>query len=68
MPVAAELLGAKPPRTVPPAVARLGAGPFMTYLMCEQPAVSNARAKSELEWTPAHPDWHDGLREVFGET
>jgi nucleoside-diphosphate-sugar epimerase len=66
MPFAAELLGAKGPRTVPPGLARLVTGPFMTYLMCEQPAVSNARAKSELEWTPAHPDWHDGLRQVLG--
>jgi nucleoside-diphosphate-sugar epimerase len=66
MPHAADLLGAKRPRTVPPTLARLAAGPFMTYLMCEQPAVSNARAKSELEWLPAHPDWHDGLGEVLG--
>jgi nucleoside-diphosphate-sugar epimerase len=68
MPFAADLLGAKRPRTVPPTLARLAAGSFMTYLMCEQPAVSNARAKSELGWMPAHPDWHDGLREVLGKT
>jgi 2-alkyl-3-oxoalkanoate reductase len=68
MPFVAELLGAKRPRTVPPFLARVGAGAFMTYLMCEQPAVSNVRAKSELGWTLAHPDWHEGLREVFGPT
>ena len=65
MPFAAELLGAKPPRTVPPTLARLAAGSFMTYLMCDQPAVSNARAKAELGWEPAHPDWHEGLPKVF---
>jgi nucleoside-diphosphate-sugar epimerase len=66
MPFAAELLGAKPPFTVPPTLARYAAGAFMTYLMCEQPAVSNVRAKAELGWAPAHPDWHEGLREVLG--
>jgi nucleoside-diphosphate-sugar epimerase len=68
MPFAAELLGAKRPRTVPPTLARFAAGPFMTYLMCEQPAVANARAKAELGWTPVHPDWHEGLREVLVKT
>jgi nucleoside-diphosphate-sugar epimerase len=68
MPFAADLLGAKRPRTVPAPLARLAAGPFLTYLMCEQPAVSNARAKSELGWTPGHPDWHEGLRDVLGTT
>ncbi len=37
----------------------------MTYLMCDQPAVSNERAKAELGWEPAHPDWREGLREVL---
>ena len=41
MPFVAALLGAKAPFTVPPTLARIAAGPFMTYLMCEQPAVSN---------------------------
>ena len=61
MPLVAGLLGAKPPHHVPEAVARLGAGRFLAYLMCDQPAVSNARARGELGWSPAHPDWHDGL-------
>ncbi|MGO9856293.1 MAG: NAD-dependent epimerase/dehydratase family protein [Acidimicrobiales bacterium] len=57
----ARLLGAKPPHRVPEAVARLGAGKFLTYLMCDQPAVSNRRARIELGWIPRYPDWHDGL-------
>lgn len=65
MPFAAELLGAKPPRRVPRMLARLAAGPFLAYLMCDQPAVSNARAKAELAWAPSCPDWHDGLRQVL---
>ena len=62
MPFVAELLGARPPLHVPEAVASIGAGKFLTYLMCDQPAVSNARARDELGWTPRYPDWHEGLR------
>ena len=66
MPFVARLLGAKPPRHVPESMTRIGAGAFLTYLMCEQPAVSNERARTELGWSPRYPDWHEGLRAVFG--
>ena len=62
----AGLLGAKPPCHVPATLARFGAGHFMIYLMCDQPAVSNQRAAGELGWEPAYPDWHEGLRRVLG--
>jgi len=62
MPFVARLLGAKRPHRVPERVARVGAGKFLTYLMCDQPAVSNHRARSELGWIPRYPDWHEGLR------
>jgi nucleoside-diphosphate-sugar epimerase len=65
MPMVAGLLGAKPPRRIPEALARVGAGKFVAYLMCDQPAVSNRRARTELGWAPAHPDWHDGLPAVL---
>jgi nucleoside-diphosphate-sugar epimerase len=65
MPMMAELLGAKPPRHVPEVIARIGAGKFIAYLLCHQPAVSNQRAKNELRWTPAHPDWHVALPAVL---
>jgi 2-alkyl-3-oxoalkanoate reductase len=65
LPFAAELLGAKPPRHIPEALARIGAGKFLAYLMCDQPVVTNARAHAELGWVPAHPDWHDGLAAVL---
>ncbi len=61
MPFVARFLGAKPPHRVPESVARVGAGKFLTYLMCDQPAVSNRRARSELGWVPQFPDWHEGL-------
>ncbi len=65
IPLAARLLGAKPPRHVPEALARVGAGRFLAYLMCDQPAVSNARARRQLGWSPRYPDWHVGLPAVL---
>jgi nucleoside-diphosphate-sugar epimerase len=62
MPFVAALLGAKAPHHVPAALVSVGAGRFLTYLMCDQPAVSNRRARTELGWTPRYPDWHEGLR------
>jgi nucleoside-diphosphate-sugar epimerase len=64
VPFVARLLGAKPPRHVPESMARL-AGTFLTYLMCDQPAVSNQRARTELDWSPRYPDWHEGLPAAF---
>jgi nucleoside-diphosphate-sugar epimerase len=67
MPFVATLFGAKPPHRVPEVVARVGAGKFLAYLMCDQPAVSNQRARSELAWSPRWPDWHEGLRAALGD-
>jgi nucleoside-diphosphate-sugar epimerase len=65
MPFVARLLGAKPPHRVPESIARVGAGKFLAYLMCDQPAVSNQRARTELAWSPRYPDWHEGLRHAL---
>ncbi len=65
MPLVARLLGARPPRRVPKSVARLVAGKFLAYMLCDQPAVSNRLARSELGWSPAYPDWHEGLPEAL---
>ena len=61
MPMLAGLLGAKPPRRVSKGMARVAAGTFLVYMLCDQPAVSNQRARTALGWSPAYPDWHDGL-------
>jgi nucleoside-diphosphate-sugar epimerase len=61
IPLTASLLGAKPPRRVPEALVRVGAGRFLAYLMCDQPAISNERARTDLGWVARYPDWHDGL-------
>jgi nucleoside-diphosphate-sugar epimerase len=61
----ADVMGAKPPRHVPESLVRIVAGAFLAYLLCEQPAISSARARTELGWSPSYPDWHEGLTAVF---
>ena len=57
LPVLAEQLGAKKPMRVPRWIGRLFAGEFGVVLMTEFRGASNAKAKRELAWRPAHPSW-----------
>lgn len=61
----AAVMGAKPPRHVPESLVRIGAGAFLAYMLCDQPAVSGERARAELGWLPRFADWHEGLKAVF---
>ena len=66
LPFYAKLLAAAAPRRVPKLVGRLLAGSYAVHMMCEQRGISNAKAKRELGWTPAHPSWRDAIREELG--
>ena len=66
IPGLAEALGAKPPRSVPAWVARIAAGPDVLRTMTRQPGASNARARAELGWEPAYPDWRAGFATLDG--
>lgn len=66
LPVTAEVLGAKPPRHLPPWLARLFAGEAMVGFLTELRGASNAKAKRELGWRPAHPSWRQGFAELVG--
>jgi len=61
LPALAEILGAKPPLHVPAWLGRLLAGEHMVAMMTEVRGASNAKAKRELGWLPAHPSWRDGF-------
>jgi nucleoside-diphosphate-sugar epimerase len=61
LPVAARAVGAKPPRHVPRWLGRLLAGEAAVVMMTEVRGASNAKAKRELGWTPAHPSWREGF-------
>jgi nucleoside-diphosphate-sugar epimerase len=64
LPAVAGTLGAKPPRHVPRAVGRLLAGEAAAVMMTEVRGASNAKAKRELGWRPAHASWRDGFAEL----
>jgi nucleoside-diphosphate-sugar epimerase len=63
LPALAEMLGAKPPLHVPAWIARLVAGEHIVSMMTQVRAGSNAKAKRDLDWRPAHPSWREGLAE-----
>jgi nucleoside-diphosphate-sugar epimerase len=67
LPVLAEALGAKPPRHVPPWLARAIAGGALT-MMTESRGASNARAKRELGWTLLYPSWRQGFSAAYAQS
>ena len=65
VPAFAAAAGAKRPLRVPAWVARLVAGKAVTMFALESRGVSNAKAKRELGWAPAHASWRTGFAESF---
>lgn len=61
LPAIAERVGAAPPRRVPRWIGRLFAGEAAAAMMCDVRGASNAKAKRELGWEPAHPSWRTTL-------
>ena len=61
LPALAQELGARKPMRVPRFVGRLFAGEAGVVMMTELRGASNAKAKRELGWRPAHPSWRHGL-------
>ena len=68
LPALAKILGAKPPFRVPAWIARLLAGEHMVVMMTQVRAGSNAKAKNELGWHPAHPSWRQGFAEIAAQS
>jgi nucleoside-diphosphate-sugar epimerase len=61
LPALAQELGAKKPMRVPRFVGRLFAGEVGVMMMTEIRGASNAKAKRELAWRPAHATWRQGF-------
>jgi nucleoside-diphosphate-sugar epimerase len=61
LPAMARELGAKRPMHVPRVVGRVFGGEAGVVMMTEVRGASNAKAKRELAWSPAHPSWRQGL-------
>jgi len=67
LPALAAMLGAKAPWRMPKWLARIAAGKHIVSLMTEARAGSNAKAKRDLSWQPAHPSWRQGFLEVLSQ-
>jgi len=65
LPALARALGAPRPLRVPALIARLAAGSYGVGVMTRAQGASNALAKRELGWTPAHPSWRQGFRDAL---
>jgi nucleoside-diphosphate-sugar epimerase len=61
LPALAQELGAKRPVRVPRFIGRLFAGEAGVVMMTELRGASNAKARRELAWRPAHPSWRQGM-------
>ncbi len=61
LPAVAGQVGGRPPRRLPRWLGRVLAGEAATVMMTDVRGASNAKAKRELGWEPAHPTWREGL-------
>jgi nucleoside-diphosphate-sugar epimerase len=61
LPALAQTLGAEKPMRVPRFIGRLFAGEVGVVMMTDGRGASNAKAKRELGWRPAHPSWRQGF-------
>ncbi|MFW6690805.1 NAD-dependent epimerase/dehydratase family protein [Streptomyces sp. MAR4 CNX-425] len=61
LPVFAGLLGARPPKAVPAALARLAVGGYGVDFLTRLRGADNARAKLALDWRPRHASWRTGF-------
>jgi nucleoside-diphosphate-sugar epimerase len=61
LPALAQEVGAKKPMRVPRFIGRLFAGEVGVVMMTDARGASNAKAKRELGWRPAHPSWRQGF-------
>jgi nucleoside-diphosphate-sugar epimerase len=61
LPALAHELGAKKPIRVSRFIGRLFAGEYGVVIMTEIRGASNAKAKRELGWRPAHSSWREGF-------
>jgi nucleoside-diphosphate-sugar epimerase len=64
LPALATLVGARSPIRVPAWLGQLFAGEHLVSMMTEVRGGSNAKAKQELGWQPAHPSWRQGFAEI----
>ncbi len=62
LPVLAQAVGAKPPLHLPVWLVRPMIGEVGVSMMTQIRGASNAKARRELGWTPAHETWREGFK------
>jgi nucleoside-diphosphate-sugar epimerase len=60
-------LSGKKPRRMPRFILRMLTGEGGVVMMTDARGASNAKAKHELGWNPAHPSWRQGFAEASKE-
>jgi nucleoside-diphosphate-sugar epimerase len=65
LPALAAAAGAPRPLRVPAWLARMAVGRFPSLWFTDARGASNAKARRELGWVPAHPTWRTGFPETF---
>lgn len=65
LPALAEMLSARKPMRLPRLIGRLLAGETAVAMLTDLRGASNAKAKRELEWRPAHPSWRQGFESLL---
>jgi len=63
-----HMLNGRKPRRMPRFILRMVAGEGGVVMMTDARGASNAKAKRELAWSPAHPSWRQGFAAVSEET
>ncbi|RKN38316.1 NAD-dependent epimerase/dehydratase family protein [Streptomyces hoynatensis] len=66
LPELARLVGGRPPRRVPTALARLAVGAGGVAFMTRLRGADNARAKLSLDWRPRYATWRAGFTAELG--
>jgi nucleoside-diphosphate-sugar epimerase len=65
LPELSRMLSGKPPRRMPRLIVRMFAGEGGVVMMTDARGASNAKAKRDLGWSPAHPSWRQGFAAVL---
>jgi len=65
LPALADIVGARRPFHLPAWIARIVAGEHLVSMMTQIRAGSNRKARTELNWQPAHPSWRAGFSEII---
>jgi nucleoside-diphosphate-sugar epimerase len=68
LPVLAEILGARKPKSAPAAIAKWLVGDWGVAFMTKLRGADNVNAKRSMEWQPTHRSWRTGFLTELNES